>query len=42
MMGWEKNALRSKKARRVRSNVKVMLTVFFDIEGSVHHEFLHQ
>ena len=31
---------RLKKARQVRSNVKVMLTVFFDFNGIVHHEFL--
>lgn len=33
---------RPKKARQVRSNVKVMLTVFFDFNGIVHHEFLPQ
>ena len=27
---------RSKKARQVRSNVKVLLTVFFDYHGVVH------
>lgn len=31
---------RPKKARQVRSNVKVLLTVFFDYRGVVHHEFL--
>lgn len=31
---------RPKKARQVRSNVKVLLTVFFDYNGVVHHEFL--
>ena len=31
---------RPKKARQVRSNVKVLLTVFFDCKGVVHHEFL--
>ncbi|UYV65462.1 hypothetical protein LAZ67_3004435 [Cordylochernes scorpioides] len=31
---------RPKKARQVRSNVKVLLTVFFDCRGMVHHEFL--
>ena len=31
---------RPKKARQVRSNVKVLLTVFFDCNGVVHHEFL--
>ncbi|UYV85017.1 hypothetical protein LAZ67_X004272 [Cordylochernes scorpioides] len=31
-----------KKARQVRSNVKVLLTVFFDCRGVVHHEFLPQ
>jgi len=30
---------RPKKARKVRSNVKVMLTVFFDSSGVVHHEY---
>ena len=33
---------RPKKARKVRSHVKVMLTVFFDSEGVVHCEFLPQ
>ncbi|UYV78250.1 hypothetical protein LAZ67_16000683 [Cordylochernes scorpioides] len=33
---------RPKKARQVRSNVKVLLTVFFDYRGVVHHEFLPQ
>ncbi|UYV77810.1 hypothetical protein LAZ67_15002383 [Cordylochernes scorpioides] len=33
---------RPKKARQVRSNVKVLLTVFFDCMGVVHHEFLPQ
>ena len=28
-----------KKAREVRSNVKVMLTCFFDSSGIVHHEY---
>jgi hypothetical protein len=38
-----KNSQRPKMAQRVRSNVKVMLTVlFFDIESVVHHELLHQ
>lgn len=31
---------RPKKARQVRSKVKVMLLVFFDAEGLVHHEYL--
>ena len=30
---------RPKKARQVRSNVKVLLTVFFDCNSVVHHEF---
>lgn len=34
------NEPRPKKARQVRSNVKVLLTVFFDCNGVVHHEFL--
>ncbi|UYV79066.1 hypothetical protein LAZ67_17000982 [Cordylochernes scorpioides] len=33
---------RPKKARQVRSNVKVLLTVFFGCRGVVHHEFLPQ
>ncbi|UYV74621.1 hypothetical protein LAZ67_12000310 [Cordylochernes scorpioides] len=36
------HAPRPKKARQVRSNVKVLLTVFFDCRGVVHHEFLPQ
>ena len=31
---------RPKKARQFRSNGKVLLTVFFDCNGVVHHEFL--
>jgi hypothetical protein len=30
---------RPKQARQVRSKVKVMLTVFFDHEGVVHHDY---
>ena len=30
------------KACQVRSNVKVLLTVFFDCNGLVHHEFFPQ
>ncbi|VVC25608.1 Transposase, type 1 [Cinara cedri] len=33
------NSPRPKKARQVRSQVKVMLTVFFDYQGVVHHEY---
>ncbi|UYV61773.1 hypothetical protein LAZ67_1006451 [Cordylochernes scorpioides] len=33
---------RPKKARQVRSNVKVLLTVFSDCRGVMHHEFLPQ
>jgi [histone H3]-lysine36 N-dimethyltransferase SETMAR len=33
---------RPKKARQVRSHVKVMLTVFFDHRGVVHHEYAPQ
>ena len=33
---------RPKKARQVRSNLKVLLTVFFDYHGVVHQEFLPQ
>jgi len=29
-----------KKAHQVRSNVKVMLSVFFYFEGIIHHEFI--
>ena len=32
---------RPKKARQVRSNVKVRLTVFFDLNGVVYHELPH-
>ncbi|KAL4100983.1 hypothetical protein QTP88_021004 [Uroleucon formosanum] len=31
---------RPKKARQVRSNVKTMLIVFFDIEGIIYYEFV--
>jgi len=31
---------RPKKARQVRSNVKTMLIVFFDVRGIVHREFI--
>ena len=33
---------RPKKARQVRSSVKVLLTVFFDCNGVEHHEILPQ
>jgi histone-lysine N-methyltransferase SETMAR len=33
------NSPRPKKAHQVRSQVKVMLTVFFDYQGVVHHEY---
>jgi len=33
-------SLRPKKARQVRSNVKTMLIVFFDVRGIVHREFV--
>ncbi|UYV74896.1 hypothetical protein LAZ67_12001710 [Cordylochernes scorpioides] len=33
---------RPKKASQVRSNVKDLLTVFFDCRGVVHHEFMPQ
>ena len=33
---------RPKKARQVRSNVKVMLTAFFDSRGVVHHKYAPQ
>lgn len=35
-----KSEPRPKKARQVRSNVKVLITVFFDWKGVVHYEFL--
>jgi Transposase. len=31
-----------KKAQQVRSYVKVMLTIFFDSRGVVHHEYAPQ
>jgi len=31
-----------KKTRQVRSKVKVMLIVFFDMEGIVHYEYIPQ
>ncbi|UYV71091.1 CLCN3 [Cordylochernes scorpioides] len=41
--GWRfKNELRPKKARKAPSKVKVMLTVFFEYQGIVHHEFQQQ
>ncbi|XP_049516978.1 histone-lysine N-methyltransferase SETMAR-like [Dermacentor silvarum] len=33
---------RPKKARQVRSNIKVMPTAFFDSRGVVHHEYAPQ
>ncbi|GFV68020.1 protein GVQW3 [Trichonephila clavipes] len=33
---------RPKKARQVRSKIKVMLIVFFDADGIVHHEYAPQ
>jgi len=33
-------SLRPKKARQVRSNVKTMFIVFFDVRGIVHLEFV--
>ena len=35
-------ASRPKKARQVRSNVKVLLTVLFDCNGVMHQEILSQ
>jgi hypothetical protein len=35
-------SLRPKKAQQVRSNVKVMLAVFFDSRVVVHHEYAPQ
>ncbi len=40
--GGNSRSLRLKKAWQVRSNVKVILTVFFDFNGIVQHEFLPQ
>ncbi|UYV74791.1 CHRM5 [Cordylochernes scorpioides] len=37
-----KNEPRPKKARKAPSKVKVMLTVFFDYQSIVHHEFRQQ
>ncbi|UYV62778.1 hypothetical protein LAZ67_2001908 [Cordylochernes scorpioides] len=37
-----KNEPRPKKARKAPSKVKVMLTVFFDYQGIVHHVFKQQ
>lgn len=34
------NSPRPKKARQVRSNVKTMIIVFFDVRGIVHREFV--
>jgi len=33
---------RPKKVRQVRSKVKVMLIIFFDMEGIVHYEYVPQ
>jgi len=35
-----KGSPRPKKARMGRSKIKVMLVVFFDWKGIVHHEFV--
>jgi hypothetical protein len=35
-----KNISQTVKARQVRSNVKVMLSAFFDYEGVVYHTFV--
>jgi hypothetical protein len=37
-----KNLPTPKKARQVRLNMKVMLTVYFYVEGVMHHELLCQ
>jgi histone-lysine N-methyltransferase SETMAR len=34
------NSLRPKKTRQVKSKVKSMLIIFFDIKGTVHREFI--
>ena len=36
------DSTRPKKARQVQSKVKVMLIVFFDVEGIVHYEYIPQ
>jgi len=33
---------RLKKARQVKSNVRTTLIAFFDIDGLVHHEYVHR
>ena len=33
---------RPKKTRQVLSNMKVLLTVFFNCNGMLHYQFLHQ
>jgi len=35
----QKNSLRPKKSRKSKSKIKVMLMVFFDCHGILHHEF---
>ena len=39
-IGFQKRHSDPKKTRHIRSNVKVMPTVFFDCEGIIYHEFL--
>jgi hypothetical protein len=34
------NSPRSRKARHVKSIVKSMLIIFFDVKGIVHREFI--
>ena len=41
-VGVKNVAATKKKARQVRSHVKVMLTVFFYSESVIHYEFLPQ
>jgi hypothetical protein len=38
--GWGKGLLNQKKALMSRSKIKVLLIVFFDWKGIVHHEFV--
>jgi hypothetical protein len=38
--GSQKTSPRPKKVQQVCSNVKAMLTVFFDCDSVIHHEFL--
>jgi len=37
---WRKGSPRPRKVRMSRSKIKVLLVVFFDWKGIVHHEFV--